>query len=198
MIPDDDPRLNPLEETFPTCVRIGQTEGGPWARPTVDVEPDGWLDALTTTRDELGCDFFDWLTAVDELDEGFTVVAHLWSVTGRFGLLVRTRVPRDRPVLASAVGLFAGAAWAERETHEMFGVDFTDHPGLTPLLLAPEFDGHPLRKEFVLASRVAKPWPGAVEPAAATSPTRPTPTRAPARPPGVPDPAEWGPKSRMD
>ena len=46
----------------------------------------------------------------------------------------------------------------------MFGVGFAGHPGLTPLLLPDGFDGHPLRKEFVLASRVVKEWPGAREP----------------------------------
>ena len=46
----------------------------------------------------------------------------------------------------------------------MFGIDFPGHPNLVPLLLPPEFEGHPLRKDFVLAARVAKPWPGAIEP----------------------------------
>jgi NADH-quinone oxidoreductase subunit C len=84
------------------------------------------------------------------------------------------------------VSVYPGAAWHERETHEMFGVDFAGHPGLTPLLLPPEFEGHPLRKEFVLASRVAKAWPGAKEPGGDSK-------RAPMRPPGVPAPGEWGP-----
>jgi NADH-quinone oxidoreductase subunit C len=90
------------------------------------------------------------------------------------------------------VDIYPGAAWHERETHEMFGVGFTDHPGgLRPLLLPPEFEGHPLRKEFVLAARVAKPWPGAKEPGESHDPT--AAKRAPMRPPGVPAPGEWGP-----
>ena len=46
----------------------------------------------------------------------------------------------------------------------MFGIDFDGHPHLVPLLLPDGFEGHPLRKDFVLASRVAKAWPGAKEP----------------------------------
>jgi NADH-quinone oxidoreductase subunit C len=137
--------------------------GNAFARPTVDVPPAAWAEAAQAARDD-GLDFFDWLSAVDELDDGFRIVVHLWSTVGRNGLLIRTLTSRATPVVASLVAIYPGAAWHERETHEMFGVDFAGHPGLTPLLLPPEFEGHPLRKEFILASRVAKPWPGAKEP----------------------------------
>jgi NADH-quinone oxidoreductase subunit C len=168
--------------------------GGKWARATVDVPASRWRDALRTARDdaELHCDFFDWLSAVDELDEGYRVVAHVWSTTRRRGILIRCLLPREEPALSSIVDLFPGAAWHERETHEMFGIDFPGHPGLAPLLLPPEFEGHPLRKAFVLASRVAKPWPGAKEPGESDH-TPPTGRRQPMRPPGVPAPDEWGP-----
>jgi NADH-quinone oxidoreductase subunit C len=167
--------------------------GDQWSRATVDVAPADWLRAVTAARDELGCDFFDWLSAVDEQDQGYAVVAHVWSTQRRHGLLVRTQVPRDAAALRSIVDVYPGAAWHERETHEMFGVDFPGHPNLVPLLLPPEFEGHPLRKEFVLASRVAKAWPGAKEPG--ESHAEGTARRAPMRPPGVPAPGEWGPAS---
>jgi NADH-quinone oxidoreductase subunit C len=171
--------------------RTSTSGGGRWARATVDVPPGAWVRALTAARDALGCDFFDWLSAVDELDEGYAVVAHVWSTAGRHGVLVRTGVPRDAPALDTVVGVYSGAAWHERETHEMFGIDFPGHPNLVPLLLAPEFEGHPLRKDFVLAARVAKAWPGAKEPG--ESNVEGTARRQPMRPPGVPAPGEWGP-----
>lgn len=172
--------------------------GGPgFARATVDVPAARWADAIRAARDDaqLTCDFFDWLSAVDDQDEGFTVVAHLWSTTARHGVLVRTRLPRQEPVLASVVPLYPGAAWHERETHEMFGVDFAGHADLQPLLLPPEFEGHPLRKEFVLASRVAKPWPGAKEPGESHAGGA---KRQPMRPPGVPAPDQWGPQASSE
>ena len=172
-------------------VETSVSEGGRWARATVDVPADRWVDALTAARDRLGCDFFDWLTGVDEEQQGFTVVAHVWSTTDRHGVLIRTRVPRDKPAVASVVDVYPGAAWHERETHEMFGIDFPGHPNLVPLLLPPEFEGHPLRKDFVLAARVAKPWPGAKEPG--ESHAEAAKRRQPMRPPGVPAPGEWGP-----
>jgi NADH-quinone oxidoreductase subunit C len=107
-------------------------------------------------------------------------------------LLLRTRVPADAPTLATATGVFAGASWHERETFEMFGIDFAGHPHLVPLLLPDGFEGHPLRKSFVLAARAAKAWPGAKEPG--ESDEGAAPSRRKTRPPGVPDPEVWGPR----
>jgi len=151
---------------------------------TIDVPREDWLAALAFARDVAGCDFFDWLTAVDEQDTGLAVVVHLYSIEDRQHLLVRTLVPPDDPVLPTATPVFRGAAWAERETHEMFGVVFDGHPGLAPLLLPEGFEGHPLRKDFPLAARAAQDWPGAREPGErATSAS----SRRRLAPPGVPE-----------
>lgn len=175
---------------------------------TVDVPADGWIAALQAARDRLGCTFFDWLSAVDEPGSGFLVCAHVVALPAAPApvpasgdgdparmprvrrLLLRTTVPHDAPALPTATGVFAGAAWHERETHEMFGVDFAGHPHLVPLLLPDGFEGHPLRKDFVLAARVAKAWPGAKEPGESG---HGGPKRRQMLPPGVPDPNEWGP-----
>jgi len=130
---------------------------------TVTVPAAGWLAALEFARDELGCDFFDWLTAVDEQDAGLAVVAHVYSLAGRHHLLLRT-VLAGEPRLASAAGVYRGAAWHERETGEMFGVEFDGHPRPGRLLLPDSFEGHPLRKDFPLAARAVQEWPGAKEP----------------------------------
>ncbi|MFD5841179.1 NADH-quinone oxidoreductase subunit C [Streptomyces chartreusis] len=157
---------------------------------TVDVPPASWLAALEAARDRLGCTYFDWLSAVDEPGTGFRVAAHVAALSPVRRLLVRTTVPHGAPALPSAVGVYAGAAWHERETHEMFGVVFADHPALDHLLLPENFEGHPLRKDFVLAARVAKAWPGAKEPGESE---HGGPKRRQMLPPGVPDPNEWGP-----
>lgn len=162
---------------------------------TVDVPATSWTAALETARDRLGCTYFDWLSAVDEPGTGFRVCAHVVALGGGTvrtvrRLLVRTTVPHEAAVLSTAVGVYAGAGWHERETHEMFGVSFTDHPNLVPLLLPETFEGHPLRKDFVLAARVVKAWPGAKEPGESE---HGGPKRRQMLPPGVPDPNEWGP-----
>lgn len=162
-----------------------------YAATTVDVPPGRWVEAAALARDDeqLRLAYFDWLSAVDELDEGFSVVLHLYSVRFHQHLFLRTRVSRAEPRVPTLTGVFAGAAWHERETHEMFGIEFDGHPGLVPLLLPEEFQGHPLRKEFVLAARVAKEWPGAKEPG--ESHREGAPKRSRMRPPGVPEPGSW-------
>jgi NADH-quinone oxidoreductase subunit C len=170
-----------------------------YGQAVLDVPRGQWVEALTLARDELGCRYFDWLTAVDELDEGCSVVAHLWSRAERHHLLVRTGVPADDLRVDTATGVFRGAAWHERETYEMFGIDFVGHPHLVPLLLPDGFEGRPLRKDFVLAARAAKAWPGAKEPGESDhAPAGGAPGRRRMQPPGVPDPDTWGPRPPAD
>jgi len=182
--------------------------------PCRDVPLDEWVAALGAARSE-GFDFFDWLTAVDETDAsdnpGFDVVCHLMnSSTGQLGetgdsalarVLMRTRVATGHSP-ASATGIWAGAAWHERETYEMFGISFEGFDdgtglGLRPLLLPNGFDGTPLRKSFVLASRASKPWPGSKEPGEGGpshgGPATDKPGRRKISAPGVPD-TTWGPR----
>ena len=161
---------------------------------TLDVLPADWIDALVHARDVLGCAFFDWLSAVDETDgtpPGLRIVVHVYSPTQRHHLLLRTLLPSDDLSLPTATTVYKGANWHERETHEMFGVEFSGHPNLVPLLLPDGFEGTPLRKDFVLASRVAKQWPGEVDPGQSVGDLRPKRRRN--LPPGVPNPDEWGP-----
>ncbi|MFG2500053.1 NADH-quinone oxidoreductase subunit C [Streptomyces sp. NPDC048441] len=177
---------SPVEELFGADATADES----YDLLTVDVPPSSWITALETARTTLTCTYFDWLSAVDEPGTGFLVSAHVVALSPVRRLLIRTTVPHDAPVLPTAVDVYAGAAWHERETHEMFGVDFTDHPHLVPLLLPDTFEGHPLRKDFVLAARVAKAWPGAKEPGESE---HGGPKRRQMLPPGVPDPNEWGP-----
>jgi NADH-quinone oxidoreductase subunit C len=58
---------------------------------------------------------------------------------------------------------FPGAAWHEREAHEMFGVEFVGNDDLRNIYLPQDFEGHPMRKDYPLLARLLKPWPGIVD-----------------------------------
>jgi NADH-quinone oxidoreductase subunit C len=151
-----------------------------------DVDLEQWHSAVAAARDD-GYSFFDVLTAVDLEADGFDVVVRLWHPVRRTALLLRARVGRDGPRVPTLTDLYGGAAWHERATAEMFGIVFEGHQ-TERLLLAPAFEGHPLRKDFVLAARAAKRWPGAKEPGESDADLA-TPRRRPV-PPGVPK--DWG------
>jgi NADH-quinone oxidoreductase subunit C len=159
---------------------LGVPVGSDAGTATAQVPRGEWVAAVTAVRDELDGGFFDVLLGVDLLERGFEVVVRLWSVTGRYGVQLRTGCPRDDARVPSLAGVFAGASWHERETAEMLGIAFDGHPWPAPLLL-PEGSGHPLRKEAVLTARLEQQWPGAVEPGQ----SEPNPRRVP---PGGPAP----------
>ena len=125
---------------------------------TVRVRRDSWFEVLGFLRKALGFDLFVDLTAVDYLgrEEGlprFEVVVHLRNmVTGR-RIRVKSRVPESDPSIQSLTLLWKGANWFERECHEMYGILFKESPDLRPLLLYPEFEGHPLRKDYPIDKR---------------------------------------------
>ncbi len=150
--------------------------------PRIDTPAANWHNAVLQARDD-GFTYFDFLTAVDNEAEGIDIVVHLLSLQPSDpsasdpsasdpsatdplrDLLLRTSLPVSTPSIASISDLFAGAAWHERETAEMFGVVFEGHPDPSHLLLAEGFAGHPLRKDFALTARNEIEWPGIKDPA---------------------------------
>lgn len=154
-----------------------------------EVLPEEWLAAVELLQAD-GFDYFDWLGCVDEIgrQDCLRVVLVVRSLAQEAEpRMLSCSLPRDAPRIHTVSDVFAGAAWHEREVAELFGVEFIggDH---RRLLLNPEFEGTPLRKDQVLAARTGMNWPGAKEPGEAEA----SPSRRRLVPPGVPDPAVWG------
>jgi NADH-quinone oxidoreductase subunit C len=129
------------------------------------VTPARYHDLCTFLRDEpeFACDYCEFTTAVDfGAEQGFEVVTHLSSTQHHHNIRVKVRIGRDDS-LPTISDLWATCDWNERETAEMFGIRFEGHPQPVKLLLSEPFEGHPLRKDFPLMSREAKPWPGVPE-----------------------------------
>lgn len=80
--------------------------------------------------------------------ERFEVVAELVSLSSRQRLRVRCQVPEADPVVPSLFDLWPGTEAHERETFDMFGIRFQDHPDLTRILMPEDWEGHPLRKDY--------------------------------------------------
>jgi NADH-quinone oxidoreductase subunit C len=114
---------------------------------------------------ELDLDFFDFLSGVDYTSKGrgYEVVTHVYSTRHNHHVRLRVECDAEEPRCPSIHEVWPGANWAEREVWELFGIIVEGHPHLVKLLLPEQFEGHPLRKDFALMTREAKPWPGGVE-----------------------------------
>lgn len=124
---------------------------------TVEVRPASIVRVLTTLRDDATTLFTILvdLCGVDHPDREprFDVVYHLLSIRHNQRLRVKVRTDEATPV-PSVTGVYATAGWFERETWDMYGIMFADHPDLRRLLTDYGFDGHPLRKDFPLTGYV--------------------------------------------
>jgi NADH-quinone oxidoreductase subunit C len=115
------------------------------------------LEVLTHLRDDPACLFICIIdiTATDYpvREKRFDVVYHLLSPRHNLRIRIKAAVGEDEAI-ASACGIYPGANWFERETYDLFGVIFSDHPDLRRLLTDYGFEGHPLRKDFPMTGFV--------------------------------------------
>jgi len=146
--------LKRLAEKFPDGIcEAGMTRG--------DASAVATPEAIIPVMEFLHCDprlLFDVLvdiTAVDYLgrEPRFEVIYHLLSLPLNQRLRIKVRLPGEKPVLASVTAIWKSADWLEREVWDMFGIEFAGHPGLRRILLYPEFEGHPLRKDYPIRRR---------------------------------------------
>ncbi|TGC10695.1 F420H2 dehydrogenase subunit FpoC [Methanolobus halotolerans] len=93
----------------------------------------------------LSCEF-----GIDYPDRGEIQVLYvIGSYEHPVVLTLKADLPRDDPQIESVVPVYWNANWYERETYELFGVKFIDHPDLKPLVLPEEMLGEwPLRKDY--------------------------------------------------
>lgn len=111
---------------------------------------------------DLKMDYLIDITAVDYMprEPRFEVVYQLHSI--KHGHRLRLKVPlADGETIPSVTGVWRTANWHERETYDMFGIEFTGHPDLTRILMPDDWEGHPLRKDYPIEGPewTFKPWP---------------------------------------
>jgi NADH-quinone oxidoreductase subunit C len=122
--------------------------------PAVTVEADVWLETARYLKDELHFETCHMVTGIDRgPEEGrIEVVYSLFSRNRAEWLHVRIPLPRpeggELPELDSAALVWRAADWHERETYDLVGVRFKDHPDFRRMLLPDDWEGHPLRKDY--------------------------------------------------
>jgi NADH-quinone oxidoreductase subunit C len=144
-----------LQKQFPDAILGTHAQHGD---DTVIVAPASWkaVHEFLKQSPQIDMAMLVDLTAVDYPDREprFEVVTHLYSLSKGYRIRVKAAVggpDGDDAEIDSLADLWGSANWAERECYDMFGVRFAGHPDLRRILMYPEFEGYPLRKDYPAA-----------------------------------------------
>lgn len=135
-----------LEAADPGMLLGGNTEHN---ELTLEVVPEKILGALSALKAQR-FERLATVTAVDRypMEPRFEVVYHLQSVSRNLYVRLKCRIGGEKPEIDSATAVYASANWYERETWDLFGVVFLNHPNLTRIMMPEFWEGHPLRRDF--------------------------------------------------
>ena len=117
--------------------------------------PDQLLEVAEELR-SIGFNRLTMVTAVD-YEERLVMVYRLKARSLSAGLYVKCPLTHDALVIPSVCAIWPAADWQEREVYDLFGVVFEGHPDLRRILLPPEFEGHPLRKDYDDPKMIRRP-----------------------------------------
>ncbi len=136
----------------------GVSAGDSW----VTVEPRAIRDALSGLKGD-GYRLLVFLTCVDHLADAsrkwparYELVYQLRNLETSGQIRIRAFVDGDPPHVDSVQDIFPPANWDERETYDLFGVVFNDHPDLTRILMPDDWVGHPLRRDYPVGGEVVE------------------------------------------
>jgi len=139
-------------------VEQGVSAGDPW----VTVEAGAIRQALSALKAD-GYRLLVFLTCVDHLADAsrqwparYELVYQLRNLETGAQVRIRAFVDGDPPHLDSVQDMFPPANWDERETYDLFGVVFNDHPDLTRILMPDDWVGHPLRRDYPVGGEVVE------------------------------------------
>ena len=137
-----------LSQKFPKGVlEKGDTKPDPY----IKIDPTSIKDVLRFMRDELKFETIASLGGTDHLEPAnLCVVYHPASYEHKMVVCVKAYLPREgEPEIDSVVEIYKGADWLERETYDMYGIRFVGHPDHRRILCPPDWEGFPLRKDYV-------------------------------------------------
>jgi NADH-quinone oxidoreductase subunit C len=137
-------------EILGTITGVTIAAGAATAPVIAQVPADQWEAAARLAKEKLGCTFFSFLTAVDWKADGLEVIAWVENLEAALAVQLRTKLGAGTVACQSITEVYRGANWMERECFDMFGVRFAGHPDLRRILLADDWEGHPLLKSYAV------------------------------------------------
>lgn len=117
--------------------------------PSLFVPPKNLFGVMERLREEREWSFEVLMsqTGMHE-NEQIRLFYHLYSLTHQCRLTIETETPLENPEIESVAKIWKSANWLERETYDLLGVRFKQHPDLRRILLPEDWKGHPLRKDY--------------------------------------------------
>jgi len=144
----DSPALRAVKEKFPQAIQSVSFYAG---EVTLLLDKDSLLPVCRFLKEDPGLrlDYLSNLCGVDypDREKRFEVVYHLFSISLRHRINLKIQLADQEPA-PSVVNIWRTANWHEREAFDLLGIPFEGHPDLRRILLADEWQGHPLRKEY--------------------------------------------------
>lgn len=143
--------IDALSEAFPQLAPA-QKPGEDWAEVLVPAHLLLEVAAFVRGDERLRFNFLSSISAVDWKDDGLQAVYHLISMPeGRRKLVLKVNAEggREDAHIPSVVSIWPTADWHEREAWDLMGIRFDGHPNLRRILLREDWEGHPLRKDYV-------------------------------------------------
>lgn len=142
--------ITALVEAFPSLEPFHKEDQ--WTEVVVPAELLKDVARFVRDDERLQLNFLSSLSGVDYQDDGLQVVYHLISIpAGRPQLIIKVNAEggRDDAHVPSVVDIWPTADWHEREAWDLLGIRFDGHPDLRRILLREDWEGHPLRKDYV-------------------------------------------------
>lgn len=132
---------------------------------TVVVKKEEILAVCTYLKNELGFNFLTDLCGVDYMGQSprFMVVYHLYNIGKHIRLRLKAPVEEKDARIDTVSGVWATANWMERETWDLMGITFNNHPDPRRILMPDDWEGHPLRKDYPVQGPDREPYQGRVE-----------------------------------
>jgi NADH-quinone oxidoreductase subunit C len=114
----------------------------------VSLPLERWVEFARFAQRELGCLYFNWLSATDWKEQGLEVLCRVENLDAGLAVMMKSRLALGQTHCPTLTGLYRGADWMERECYDLLGVVFDGHPDLRRILLGQDWEGHPLRKDY--------------------------------------------------
>ncbi|OJW66772.1 MAG: NADH dehydrogenase [Candidatus Amoebophilus sp. 36-38] len=149
--------VNLLQQELGTQVVIGTDDIN--AKPPVILVPAEHIAEVCQVLHEHPTMYFDYLACITALDNGLEkgtleAIYNLYSIPFNYQLMIKVSLPRNKPdeplpIISTVSHIWQAANWHEREAYDLIGIYFTGHPDLRRILLPGDWEGHPLRTDYV-------------------------------------------------